>query len=119
MMGDLILTSILFGEVILVLSMLCKDMEMLVIFIVSVLLVGVLVKVTKVVFRYLGTFLCHRVLTQLGNPLRKKKTMKKWCDQSWQLVIHTSMAVMEYNILKHETWWTDTSSSRFIIVYIL
>ncbi|KUF89270.1 hypothetical protein AM588_10002152 [Phytophthora nicotianae] len=36
--------------------------------------------------------------------------MKKWCDQSWQLVIHVSMTIFELYVLRDETWWQDTTT---------
>lgn len=87
--------------------------EFVLFYLIALIGVAVGVKCSKGFFYYFGRFLSKYCLQHLGDPLKKKTTMKKWCDQSWQLMIHFTMAVCEYYLLSRETWWRDTDSSRF------
>lgn len=72
--------------------------------------VAVAVNVTKMCFRVGGAWFSRRFLQHLGDPLKKQLTMKKWCDQSWQLAIHFSMTVFELYVLRDKQWWQNTKT---------
>ncbi|ETV82902.1 hypothetical protein H257_04675 [Aphanomyces astaci] len=72
--------------------------------------VAVAVWATKASFRVVGRFVSRHFLKHLGDPLRKEVTMRKFTDQSWQLMIHGSMSVLEYAVIRDETWWNDTTT---------
>lgn len=42
-----------------------------------------------------------------NDPISKRKTAEKLGDQVWQLVIHVTMAAMEWAVLSDETWYAD------------
>jgi ceramide synthetase len=75
-----------------------------------IVVVAIAVAVTKFVFAVTGGWFSRTFLKHLGDPLKKAVTMKKWCDQSWQLMIHVSMTIFELIVLKDETWWQDTTT---------
>ncbi|RHY12119.1 hypothetical protein DYB25_003667 [Aphanomyces astaci] len=56
--------------------------------------VAVAVWATKASFRVVGGFVSRHFLKHLGDPLRKEVTMRKFTDQSWQLMIHGSMSAI-------------------------
>lgn len=107
---DFLLVSVLYFELGLILYKLSSDLEMLVVFGIAIVAVAVAVLVVKGSFRVGGRLLSKYLLSHLGDPLQKRKPMKKWCDQSWQLAIHTTMAIFEYDILRDVSWWADTES---------
>ncbi|ETV82903.1 hypothetical protein H257_04676 [Aphanomyces astaci] len=72
--------------------------------------VAVAVGVTKRSFCVGGRYISQRFLKHLGDPLKKDVTMRKFTDQSWQLVIHASMTVLELYVLQDEAWWSDTTT---------
>ncbi|CAK4080735.1 unnamed protein product [Aphanomyces euteiches] len=75
-----------------------------------IVVVAVAVWLTKATFRAGGGYISRRFLKHLGDPLRKEVTMKKFCDQSWQLVIHASMTILELVVIYDEPWWHDTTT---------
>ena len=114
--GDAIIVSLLYVAVGCTVYALYPEPIMLFYYVLGVVLVGVVVKITKTSFRIGGKWFSRNFLSHLGDPLRKKTTMKKWCDQSWQLAIHASMAATEYYLLLDETWWQDTESSKTFLL---
>ena len=58
--------------------------------------------------RVVGGALSRTLLRGFGDPLAKERTMQKFVDQSWQLVIHVAMTVFELHILSTEPWFEDT-----------
>eukprot|EP00947_MAST-08B_sp_MAST-8B-sp1_P002640 g2640.t1 len=42
-----------------------------------------------------------------NDPIGKRKTAEKLGDQVWQLVVHVSMAAMEWAVLADEDWYAD------------
>ncbi|KAF0686246.1 Aste57867_21951 [Aphanomyces stellatus] len=72
--------------------------------------VAVAVYVTKTVFRVGGRYVSRRFLGHLGDPLKKAMTIRKFTDQSWQLMIHVSMTILELVVIADETWWEDTTT---------
>lgn len=91
-------------------TLLDTDREMLAYLLTLIVVVAIAVAVTKFVFATVGGWFSRTFLQHLGDPLKKAVTMKKWCDQSWQLVIHVSMTIFELVVLADETWWQDTTS---------
>ncbi|KDO21148.1 hypothetical protein SPRG_12929 [Saprolegnia parasitica CBS 223.65] len=75
-----------------------------------ILVVAVAIFAVKATFRVGGAWISSTFLQHLGDPLKKKTTMKKFTDQSWQLAIHASMTVLEIVVIMDETWWQDTRS---------
>jgi ceramide synthetase len=64
-------------------------------------------------FRALGKWLsavtfAAGMVNGAQDPLKPRLQMKKWLDQSWQLLIHVSMTAMELWVLADEVWWQDT-----------
>lgn len=112
---DTVLVSLFFAELGVVGWTLRPEPDMLLLLLGLILVVAAAVKITKLTFFYGGAFLSRTVLAHLGDPLKKRVTMKKWCDQSWQLAIHVSMAYFEYIVLRDETWWHDTRTRKFAI----
>ncbi|DBA03318.1 TPA: hypothetical protein N0F65_011677 [Lagenidium giganteum] len=106
--ADGLLMTLLTVEVGVIIHTLRNDLQLLGLLAALIVVVAVAVNVTKLCFRVGGGWFSRTYLKHLGNPLKKRTTMKKWCDQSWQLVIHTSMAVFEFMVMKDETWWQDT-----------
>ena len=102
------LITLLYFEVCIIFYILSSDLDMLYYFITSLLCVSISIRVIKYSFEHGGLAFSKACLH--NHPLRKKKTMKKWCDQGWQLMIHFTMAILEYYILTEETWWHDTIS---------
>jgi hypothetical protein len=107
---DALLVAAFFVELVVIAWTLRTEPDMLLLLFGLVVVVAAAVKVTKFVFFYGGGFFSRTVLAHLGDPLKKRLTMKKWCDQSWQLAIHVSMAYFEYVVLRDETWWSDTKT---------
>jgi len=58
------------------------------------------VRICKFSARVLGGQLSRRVL--VNDPLKDPRTMRKFEDQTWQLVLHTTMTILELYILKVE-----------------
>jgi hypothetical protein len=108
---DAFLMTLLAIELVLVVDIFRKEENDLLWILLGLIgVVAVSVQVTKFVFWVGGRRFSHTFLKHLGDPLKKPLTMKKWCDQSWQLVIHASMTYFEYVVLKDETWWQDTTT---------
>ena len=110
---DSLLVGILYVELALWIWTLMNEPTMMMVFGLALVGVALCVFLVKGSFRVSGRYCSRYLLNHLGDPLKKKTTMKKWCDQSWQLAIHVSMAIFEYNILQDETWWIDTPTSKF------
>lgn len=109
---DALLTSIFFMEVMAIIYFFREDTTTLMALGTLVIIAAVCIKATKMIFSVGGFYFSKVCLRHLGHPLRKKTTMKKFEDQSWQLVIHVIMAIMEYYILNHETWWDEPLTSK-------
>ncbi|TYZ67087.1 hypothetical protein PybrP1_009769 [[Pythium] brassicae (nom. inval.)] len=91
-------------------TLLQNDREMLAYLLALLVVVAAAVAITKRAFAVGGGWFSRTFLQHLGDPLKKAVTMKKWCDQSWQLVIHASMSLFELVVLADETWWHDTTT---------
>jgi len=78
--------------------------------------VAVAVVAVKFIAKVGGGFFSRVFLKHLGDPLKKEKTMRKFTDQSWQLAIHSSMALFEYVLMSEETWWQDTKTCMYCII---
>lgn len=63
--------------------------------------------VSYVVGRWLSTTVYKRGMVD-SDPLSGKINMKKWTDQSWQLIVHVGCAGLEGFILWQEPWLRDT-----------
>lgn len=109
---DGLLVSLLFLEMGVIVHTLWDDKRMLAILVGMFFAVAAAVKVTKVAFAVTGGWFSRTFLQHLGDPLKKAVTMKKWCDQSWQLVIHVSMTIFELVVLQDEPWWEDTTTRK-------
>ncbi|KAG6609224.1 Longevity-assurance protein (LAC1) [Phytophthora cinnamomi] len=107
---DTVLVSLLMCELGVITHTLWDDQQMLAILVAMVFVVALAVKVTKTSFAIGGGWFSRTFLQHLGDPLKKAVTMKKWCDQSWQLAIHVSMTIFELYVLRDETWWQDTTT---------
>ena len=55
--------------------------------------------IVKAVSGAVGKIASRTILSHLGDPLSKAKTLHKFQDQMWQLVIHVSMSALEIYIL--------------------
>lgn len=104
------LLFLLYGTVGFAIYCLTYDLIMLYYYMASIIVVAVAVTSTKWLFGTGGLLFSKHCLQHVGDPLKKKTTLKKWCDQSWQLVVHVTMSLCEWEILKHETWWQDTDT---------
>ncbi|CEG41745.1 lag1 longevity assurance isoform partial [Plasmopara halstedii] len=107
---DTLLVTLLVCELIVITHTLWKDKQMLYILIVLCFVVALAVKLIKASFAIGGRWFSCTFLQHLGDPLKKAVAMKKWCDQSWQLVLHVSMSMFELYVLRDETWWQDTTT---------
>jgi hypothetical protein len=107
---DGLLVTLLFLEMGVIVHTLWDDQQMLAILAAMIVVVAIAVNVTKTCFAVGGGWFSRTFLQHLGNPLRKAVTMKKWCDQSWQLVIHVTMTIFELVVLQDELWWQDTTT---------
>lgn len=107
---DTILLTVLVCELAVITHTLWKEKTMLYILIAMFFAVAFAVKVTKISFAIGGKWFSRTFLQHLGDPLKKSVALKKWCDQSWQLVIHVSMTIFELYVLRDETWWQDTTT---------
>lgn len=56
---------------------------------------AVFIYVEKILARSVGAVISRTLLAGLGNPLATPKTMQKFVDQSWQLIVHVSMTSLE------------------------
>jgi ceramide synthetase len=116
---DGLLMALLVLELGVIAHTLRDDQEMFAYLLGLIVVVAIAVHVTKLVFAITGGWFSRTFLQHLGDPLKKSVTMKKWCDQSWQLVIHASMTVFELIVLKDETWWQDTTTCECTFVFSL
>lgn len=107
---DGIISSVIALELVVITHTLWDEKELLGMLVALIGVVAVAVTLTKTCFAIGGGWFSRTFLQHLGDPLKKKVTMKKWCDQSWQLMIHASMAVFEFIVLREETWWQDTTT---------
>jgi hypothetical protein len=72
-----------------------------------VLLTVAAVQVSQIVFGVGGSWVSRTLLAKphpADDPLRKRKTLAKFEAQSWQLVIHTAMSLLEWAVLADEDW---------------
>ncbi|KDO28963.1 hypothetical protein SPRG_20068 [Saprolegnia parasitica CBS 223.65] len=74
------------------------------------LVVAVAICVVKASFGAGGAWFSRTFLAHLGDPLKKRTTLKKFTEQSWQLAIHVSMTALELVVVADKTWWADTRS---------
>ena len=109
---DRLLVGLLVCELGIIAHTLYDDEHMLSILAALVALMALVVKAIKTVFAMGGGWFSRTFLQHLGDPLKKTVTMKKWCDQSWQLAIHVSMTLFELYVLRGETWWQDTTTRK-------
>ncbi|OQS02492.1 hypothetical protein THRCLA_05134 [Thraustotheca clavata] len=105
---DGILMTALLGEIITLFYIF--EIELLLTLFGMVGVVAIAIYVVKAVFQAGGGYVSRTFLQHLGDPLKKKTTMKKFTDQAWQLAIHTSMTLLEIIVIMDETWWSDTRS---------
>ena len=85
-----------------------SNVEMIKAFFAACAAVTIIINFVKYVSRRCGAFLSKNIFP--GDPLKKRRTMKKFEDQMWQLTIHISMSALEYYILFVEhgeaSWYT-------------
>ncbi|CAK4080734.1 unnamed protein product [Aphanomyces euteiches] len=105
---DWLLVSIIAAEGVVICRILPQDLLLMLGGLIVV--VAIAVWAIKAIFRAGGGYISRYHLKHLGDPLRKEVTMKKFCDQSWQLVIHASMTVLELAVIYDEPWWHDTTT---------
>ena len=109
---DRLILMILAFEMLIIVYTLRAELDMMGLLLILMGVVAIAVKLIKAAFRLGGRWFSRVFLQHLGNPLKKKTTMKKWCDQSWQLAIHSSMALFEFIVLRDERWWQDTTTCK-------
>ncbi|RLN32021.1 hypothetical protein BBJ28_00017130 [Nothophytophthora sp. Chile5] len=114
---DTLLVSLLVCEMGVIKYTLWDDKQMVAILAGMIFVVALAVKITKTSFAIGGGWFSRTFLQHLGDPLKKAVTMKKWCDQSWQLAIHVSMTIFELYVLRDETWWQDTTTCKLLFHY--
>ena len=112
---DTLLFSLLVGELGIILHTFAKEKQMLCILITMIVVVALAVRLTKTSFAIGGRWFSRTFLQHLDDPLKKKLALKKWCDQSWQLVIHVSMTIFELYVLRDEKWWQDQTTRKKLI----
>ncbi|KAF0686250.1 Aste57867_21955 [Aphanomyces stellatus] len=105
---DWFLVSLIAIECVVIYYVLPQDLFAM--FVGLLFVVAFAVWLTKASFRIGGGYISRTFLKHLGDPLKKQVTMKKFTDQSWQLVIHASMTVLEFMVIREETWWQDTTT---------
>ncbi|KAF0686249.1 Aste57867_21954 [Aphanomyces stellatus] len=105
---DAILCSMVLVECIIVIHVFPNNLLMMLAGLLVV--VAAAVWLTKTSFRVGGAYVSRTFLQHLGDPLKKEVTMKKFTDQSWQLVIHASMTILELMVVHGEPWWDDTTT---------
>eukprot|EP00301_Raphidiophrys_heterophryoidea_P009171 c13511_g1_i1.p1 GENE.c13511_g1_i1~~c13511_g1_i1.p1 ORF type:complete len:381 (+),score=55.77 c13511_g1_i1:77-1144(+) len=64
-------------------------------------------KICTVVFKHIG----QRIGTEKN--LSKPRNLRKFCEQSWQLMTHVIFTVIEYQVLKDVDWWENPKASYF------
>ncbi|KAF0713158.1 Aste57867_4488 [Aphanomyces stellatus] len=105
---DWLVCSLIGTECIVIAYVLPNDLRLLLIGLLFV--VAGAVWLTKAIFRSGGGYVSRSYLKHLGDPLRKEVTMKKFCDQSWQLTLHVAMTILELMVIQGEPWWSDTTT---------
>lgn len=96
-----------------------NEPDMLLLLFAFLVLAAVGIRFTKRTFEIFGAWFSRTLLNHLGDPLKKRIAMKKWSDQSWQLVFHTACTIYEIIILRDETWWQDTTTCMLLIIVCL
>ncbi|OQS02487.1 hypothetical protein THRCLA_05131 [Thraustotheca clavata] len=86
------------------------DQQYLPLLLLFIVFVAIFIHVVKTFFGMTGTWFSKTYLQHLGNPLRKKTALKKFCDQGWFLALHMSLSLADLFVLKDETWWHDTKT---------
>ena len=76
----------------------------------SIAAVFALIQLVKRTARASGALLSRRIFP--GDPLAKRRTMHKFEDQMWQLVVHASMAALEAYILFYRAVEESRSTAR-------
>jgi TLC domain len=87
--------------------------DLLWLFLFNLLIVDAVVHRVKHLSKVFGLWLCNYLLKTgrlVKNPLLGKIQMKKWQEQSWQLVIHVFASLLGWYILSKQTWWSDGAS---------
>jgi len=112
---DLTLTVLYFLVVTWVLFIFKSDAPALLLLIACIFATYVGIKIVEWFFRMVGSKISSTCLMKapFNDPLRKRKSMKKWCDQSWQLAFHSFFVLFALYILitnEEESWWSDTKS---------
>eukprot|EP00040_Diaphanoeca_grandis_P021463 m.114403 g.114403 ORF g.114403 m.114403 type:complete len:378 (-) comp28346_c1_seq1:401-1534(-) len=102
---NFVLTAIFLGQILFSFYMLKGKPDDIYLLGILHALVVIAIFSTKGVARMLGGWFSRTYLP--GDPLQSRKTMKKFCDQSWQLMIHVSVTIGEVYILYYEDGGTD------------
>jgi ceramide synthetase len=66
------------------------ELDMMYAFLGFIVFFAMVIELSKWSFRVVGGAFSYYCLQHLNDPLKKPTTMKKWCDQGWQMVIHVS-----------------------------
>lgn len=69
-------------------------------------------RIAQVVGRQLSKFRTYDGIPESAkDPLKKKLPMRKFKDQSWQFVIHTSMTIYGVYLLRDNDWWENPATT--------
>jgi len=110
---DALMTCIFLLQVLIILREMWGR-NMLGLFAVLCVAIDALVFRVKVLSERVGRFLSDLVFDQKlvdEKPLAARIQLKKWQEQTWQLVVHTSASLFEFMILSDEEWWSKPETS--------
>lgn len=93
-----------------------KDQAAGLLFLACLVVVVVVIKATREVAQMVGRpFSKFRTYDSLPedckDPLRKKLSMRKFKDQSWQLLVHVGMTMYELYLLRDNDWWENPATA--------
>ena len=92
---------------------------MLTFFTISLIIVGFGINLVTSCSKYIAIFISSKLRSSKNipkdcrNPMKSPLLLRKFCDQSWQLTIHTLMSIAEIYLIffsndgKNSKWWTN------------
>jgi hypothetical protein len=110
---DALMTGIYLLQVVIILREMWGR-NLLFLFAVLCVAIDALVFRVKASSEWIGTRLselvfAHDLVTE--RPLAARIQLKKWQEQTWQLVVHASASLFEIMILSDEEWWSKPETS--------
>ena len=96
-----------------------KERFMLTFFTISLIIVGFGINLVTSCSKYIAIFISSKLRSSKNipkdcrNPMKSPLLLRKFCDQSWQLTIHTLMSIAEIYLIffsndgKNSKWWTN------------